>query len=75
MKLQDDEDYIICRDLWGDYISFCKQKSLHSKDDNVFGAELRGLGTVTKKRRRLGMDREYCYVGIRLKQENAQSDW
>ncbi|MGC1931791.1 MAG: DUF5906 domain-containing protein [Candidatus Nitrosopolaris sp.] len=34
-----DGDYIICRDLWGDYFTFCKQNSLHSKDDNVFGME------------------------------------
>jgi P4 family phage/plasmid primase-like protien len=68
---RNDEDYIICRDLWGVYFRFCKQNSLHCKDDNVFGMELRGL-QVTRLRIRIGNEREYCYVGIRLKQENAE---
>jgi putative DNA primase/helicase len=66
-----DEHYIICRDLWGNYFEFCKKNNLHSKDDNVFGMELHGLG-VNRRRIRLGHEREYCYVGIRLKQENAE---
>jgi P4 family phage/plasmid primase-like protien len=69
-----DEDYIICRDLWGDYFSFCKQNSLHSKNDNVFGIELHGLG-VTRHRIRIDNTREYCYLGIKLKQDTAQPDW
>ena len=69
-----DEDYIICRDLWGDYVMFCKQNRLHSKDDNVFGMELRGLH-VTRKQKRINNVREYCYVGIRLKQENVEPNW
>jgi hypothetical protein len=69
-----DEDYKICRDLWGDYFSFCKQNGLHSKDDNVFGMELRGLG-VARRRRRVGTEREYCYVAIKLKQGHAQPNW
>ena len=65
-----DEDYIICRDLWGVYFSFCEQNGLHCKDDNVFGMELRGL-QVTRRRIRIGNAREYCYIGIRLKQEST----
>lgn len=56
----DDEDSIICRNLCGEYFEFCKQNNLHSKDDNVFGMELRGLGTVTKRRRRINNEREHC---------------
>ncbi|MGC1928780.1 MAG: hypothetical protein WA667_07370 [Candidatus Nitrosopolaris sp.] len=70
----DDEDCIICRDLWADYLRFCKKNNLHSKDDNIFGMELRGVH-VTRQRRRIGNEREYCYVGIRLKQETAQPHW
>jgi len=66
-----DEYYIICRELWGNYFEFCKQNSLHCKDDNVFGMELRGLG-VTRRQIRINHEREYCYIGIRLKQENAE---
>jgi P4 family phage/plasmid primase-like protien len=67
-----DEDFIICRDLWDVYFSFCKQNSLHYKDDNVFGMELRGL-QVTTRQTRINHEREYCYFGIRLlKQENAE---
>ena len=70
-----DEDYIICRDLWGIYFSFCKQNGLHCKDDNVFGMELRGLH-VTRRRIRIGKgEREYCYVGIMLKQDNTEPHW
>jgi P4 family phage/plasmid primase-like protien len=63
-----DEDFIICRDLWDFYFSFCKQNSLHYKDDNVFGMELRGLG-VARRQIRINHEREYCYIGIR---ENAE---
>ncbi|NAL78183.1 DNA primase family protein [Nitrososphaera sp. AFS] len=62
----DDEDFIICRDLWSAYLRFCKNNKLHSKDDHVFGMELRAF-QVKRERRRIGAEREYCYVGIRLK--------
>jgi hypothetical protein len=69
------EHYIICRDLWGIYFGFCKQNGLHCKDDNVFGMELRGL-QLTRQRIRIGKgEREYCYVGIRLKQDNTEPHW
>jgi hypothetical protein len=69
-----EEHYIICRDLWDVYLGFCKQNGLHCKDDNVFGMELHGLG-VTRRRLRIRNEREYCYLGIRLRQETTQANW
>jgi putative DNA primase/helicase len=66
----DDDDYIICRDLWGEYLRFCKSNELRSKDDNIFGMELRAF-QVKRDRLRIGAEREYCYIGIRLR-ENTQ---
>lgn len=62
------EDYLICRDLLGVYFDFCKDNSLTSKSDNIFGMELAQLG-IKKERLRLNKaEREYCYLGIKLKE-------
>jgi hypothetical protein len=45
-----DEDCIICRDLWGEYLGYCQKNKLHSKGDNVFGMELRGLHIIKQRR-------------------------
>ena len=66
----DREDYIICRDLWDIYYKFCKDNGLNSKTDNIFGMELRQLQVKKERLRIKKVEREYCYVGIRLK-ENA----
>jgi putative DNA primase/helicase len=66
----DREDYIICRDLWDIYYKFCKDNGLNWRTDNILGMELKQL-RVKKERLRINkFDREYCYVGLRLK-ENA----
>ncbi len=62
-----DEDYEICRDLWGVYLEFCKKGGHHCKSDNIFGMEL-----SDKRRRRIKGEREYCYIGIKLKDETKQ---
>jgi hypothetical protein len=65
----DDDDYIICRDLWSEYLKYCKKNKLRSKDDNVFGMELRGLDNIVRQQRRINAQREYCYVGIKLRDD------
>jgi len=61
------EDSIICRDLWGIYLSYCKDKGITSKDDKTFGMELMAKH-VTKKQLMMDYDRAYYYVGVKLKE-------
>ena len=35
-----EDDYIICRDLHAPYVDYCNSKDIPTKDDNVFGSEL-----------------------------------
>jgi P4 family phage/plasmid primase-like protien len=63
----DQDDFIICRDLWGVYLKYCKHNGLSSKDDNKFGMELKQLH-IDRRQLRIGKaEREYCYLGIKLK--------
>jgi P4 family phage/plasmid primase-like protien len=59
------EDFEICRDLWGDYVDFCKKEKIHCKSDNIFGKEL--PDEIVKDRKRVNGVLENCYFGLRLK--------
>ena len=60
------DDFIICRDLWGVYLEYCKKNSLSGKSDNIFGMELGQLGIV-KERKSVSYERVNCYVGVKLR--------
>ena len=62
------EHFIICRDLWGVYLKYCKDSKISSSYDNVFGMELAELGLKKERLRVNKTDREYCYVGIKLRE-------
>lgn len=63
----DPDDFVICRDLWGLYLEYCKDNRLSSRDDNIFGMELKQLHIDRRQQRIKSMGREYCYLGIKLK--------
>jgi putative DNA primase/helicase len=64
-----EKDYEICRDLFSDYYDYCKERKIDVKDDNVFGMELAEMHIVRERISTSKHQREYCYVGIKLKSE------
>lgn len=62
---KDEEDYIICRDLYDAYTDYCKVNEQTVKSDNIFGSEL-AQKHVKKDRTMVKGTQEYVYVGIRL---------
>jgi P4 family phage/plasmid primase-like protien len=62
------EDRIICRDLWGVYLSYCKDLGITSKDDKTFGMELL-TKHIIKDQIQVNYERSFYYVGIKLKEK------
>ena len=66
---KDEDDIIICRDLYDEYTKYCKTNNsggMTAIKDNVFGSEV-ALLHIKKGRRRLNGYQVYVYVGIKLK--------
>ena len=61
------EERIICRDLWGIYLSYCKDLGIPAKDEKTFGMEL-GSRHVGKDQIQVKYERNYHYLGIKLKE-------
>jgi P4 family phage/plasmid primase-like protien len=62
---RNNNDIIVCRELWGLYYDYCKQNQIIDiKDDNIFGMEILQMHVV-KKRVKISNHQEYCYVGIK----------
>jgi hypothetical protein len=56
--------------VYNEYLIFCKQRNERPLEMNVFGKKLAEQG-IEKERMRYCGDgqREYCYVGIKLRSE------
>lgn len=54
------------RELYHGYVTYCKEKGLDALTPNAFGMEIADLH-IPKERETKKGEREYCYVGIRLK--------
>ena len=66
IDLSDRETYTICRYLYHSYMLHCKYHNRPLDSDNVFGSHLIAKG-IKKERRMVNRMREYCYVGISLR--------
>jgi P4 family phage/plasmid primase-like protien len=62
----DDEDIVVCRDLYDEYTKYCKATGITVIKDNIFGSEL-ALLHIKRYRRRVRGSLEYVYSGIKLK--------
>ena len=62
------EYYTLTTNVYNEYIIYCKEKNERSLDMSIFGKELAKHG-MEKERIRYyrGGDREYCYMGIKLR--------
>ena len=65
VDVSDRERYEICRDLYHDYVVYCKENGITVKAVNVFGMEL-AQQHIKKERKLVKGQREYCYVGIKF---------
>jgi putative DNA primase/helicase len=65
---KNEDDDIICRDLYDEYTRYCKTNKIAAIRDNVFGSELTLLH-IKRYRRRIDSSLEYVYSGIKLKSE------
>jgi len=63
---KNEDDDIICRDLYDEYTRYCKTNKIAAIRDNVFGSEL-ALLHIKRYRRRIDSSLEYVYSGIKLK--------
>jgi P4 family phage/plasmid primase-like protien len=76
-KEDDEENVIISRDLYHQYLKYCESKRKSFEHDNVFGKKLRQMG-LKKRRLRVGNEPEYCILGIKwmpkLKEGSISSD-
>ena len=59
------EFFGICRDIYDEYIVYCKVNKISPLSDNAFGMEL-AQHHIKKERKSVKGYREYCYVGISL---------
>jgi putative DNA primase/helicase len=66
IDLTDRGYYTICRYLYHSYLLHCKYTNKPPVSDNVFGSDLIAKG-IKKERRMVNRIREYCYVGISLR--------
>jgi putative DNA primase/helicase len=62
------DEYVIFRDLYWAYVSYCKQNRKREEFDNVFGAKLKSMGFEKVRLRIKQGEREYCIVGIKFKE-------
>jgi phage/plasmid-associated DNA primase len=67
LDITDKDSYVICRDLYHAYILYCKQNKITPLQDNAFGMELAQSKHIKKERKTVKREREYCYVGIELR--------
>jgi P4 family phage/plasmid primase-like protien len=62
------EYYTLTTDVYNEYVNFCKEKNQRPLEMNVFGKKLAEQG-IEKERMRYCGEREYCYLGIKLRSE------
>jgi phage/plasmid-associated DNA primase len=63
------EYYTLTTNVYNEYVNFCKQKNLRPFDMNIFGKKLAEQGIMKGRMRYCGGEREYCYIGIKLRSE------
>ncbi len=62
------EYYTLTTNVYNEYVNFCKEKNQRPFEMNVFGKKLAEQG-IERERTRYCGEREYCYVGIKLRSE------
>jgi P4 family phage/plasmid primase-like protien len=63
------EYYTLTTNIYNEYLIFCKEKHQRPLEINVFGKKLAEQGIERERIRYYGGEREYCYIGIRLRSE------
>jgi putative DNA primase/helicase len=66
------EYFTLTKNVYNEYLTYCKEKNERPLDTNVFGAKLKERG-IGRERIRYYGTREYCYLGIKLK-SNLRED-
>lgn len=70
IDLTDRDNYTICRYLYHSYTLHCKYSNRSPVSDNVFGSHL-VLKGIKKERKIVNGIREYCYIGISLRNDDC----
>jgi P4 family phage/plasmid primase-like protien len=65
MDASERESFRICRDIYHEYVLYCKENKITPLSDNSFGMEL-AQKHIKKDRKMVNRVREYCYIGINL---------
>ena len=63
------EYYTLTTNVYNEYLIFCKEKNQRPLEMNIFGKKLAELGIMKERIRYYGGEREYCYIGIKLRSE------
>jgi phage/plasmid-associated DNA primase len=63
------EYYTLTTNVYNEYLLACKEKSEKPLEMNMFGKELAKQGIVKERSRGRAGDREYYYIGIKLRSE------
>ena len=66
VNLSNRDIFVVCRDLYQSYTSFCRDNKIAPLADNTFGSRIFAQG-FRKEHKKLSVGREYCYVGVSLK--------
>lgn len=63
------EYFTLTTDVYNEYLIFCKERNEKGLEMNVFGKKLAEEGIEKERIRYYGGQREYCYVGIKLRSD------
>jgi putative DNA primase/helicase len=63
------EYFTLTTDVYNQYLIFCKERNERAIEMNVFGKRLAEEGIEKERIRYYGGQREYCYMGIKLRSE------
>jgi P4 family phage/plasmid primase-like protien len=64
------EYYTLTTNVYNEYLIFCKERKERPLEMNIFGKKLAELGILKERIRYCGGgEREYCYMGIKLRSE------
>jgi putative DNA primase/helicase len=69
------EHYTLTTNVYNEYVIYCREKNERPLEMNMFGKELAKHGIEKERIRYLrGGDREYCYMGIKMRSDLSGQD-